>query len=328
MIRPMADLPLYRGTFPRGRAPTSSNDGSPRMRRSRGTSATPRTVGAAAVEGDPRHVGRAWSSSGWTTERQVTQMLELLAMRGDVAIAGRRGRERVWDVPERVYPAGLDRLEPEEARRRRDERRLGALGIARAKSAKMRNEPNDVGDAGEPAIVDGVKGAWRVDPAVLDAVRGRAFEGRTALLSPFDRLIHDRKRTLELFGFDYALEMYKPAAKRRWGYYALPILHGERLVGKLDAAADRAAGVLGVRAVHEDEPFSRDAPARGRRRDRGARASGSGSRSSRISERLGAPGPPACGHHAYGRAMAKLIENWRNPCPRGARRWHMARSPR
>ena len=117
------------------------------------------------------------------------------------------------------------------------------------------NEPNDVGDAGEPAVVDGVKGTWRVDPRVLAAVREHPFEGRTALLSPFDRLIHDRKRTLELFGFDYALEMYKPAAKRQWGYYALPILHGDRLVGKLDAAADRAAGVLVVHAIHEDEPF-------------------------------------------------------------------------
>ena len=140
-----------------------------------------------------------WSSSGWTTERHVTQMLELLAMRGEVAIAGRRGRERVWD----------------DARRRRDERRLGALGIARSKSARTPNEPNDVGDTGQPAVVDGVKGTWRVDPRVLAAVREHPFEGRTALLSPFDRLIHDRKRTLELFGFDYALEMYKPAAKRQ-----------------------------------------------------------------------------------------------------------------
>ena len=84
---------------------------------------------------------------------------------------------------------------------------------------------------------------------------GATSAGSARLLSPFDRLIHDRKRTLELFGFDYALEMYKPAAKRQWGYYALPILHGDRLVGKLDAAADRAAGVLVVHAIHEDEPF-------------------------------------------------------------------------
>src|SRR6185503_8292706 len=83
------------------------------------------------------------------------------------------------------------------------------------------------------------------------------FEGRTALLSPFDRLVHNRVRAEELFGFEYTLEMYKPAAKRRWGYFALPILHGDRLVGKLDATADRKASVLRVNAIHEDVAFSR-----------------------------------------------------------------------
>ena len=114
-------------------------------------------------------------------------------------------------------------------------------------------EPYDVGQAGEPAVVEGVKGEWRVDLAQLD----QPWAARAALLSPFDRLIHDRKRTLELFVFDYSLEMYKPAAQRRWGYYALPILHGERLVGKLDATADRAAGVLRVNAIHQDQPFTK-----------------------------------------------------------------------
>ena len=78
-----------------------------------------------------------------------------------------------------------------------------------------------------------------------------------ALLSPFDRLLHDRKRTVELFEFDYQLEMYKPAAKRRWGYFALPILYDDRLVGKLDAKADRKAGVLTVFAIHQDTPFDK-----------------------------------------------------------------------
>lgn len=256
MIRPMSDLPLYRGTFP----PWASTDSRQRwLTANEGFARDIRALlersGPLPSKEIPDTSAVSWSSSGWTTERHVTQMLELLAMRGDVAIAGRRGRERVWDVPERVYPDGLEALDPEAARRRRDERRLGALGIARSKSARTPNEPNDVGNAGEPAVVDGVKGTWRVDPRVLAAVREHPFEGRTALLSPFDRLIHDRKRTLELFGFDYALEMYKPAAKRQWGYYALPILHGDRLVGKLDAAADRAAGVLVVHAIHEDEPF-------------------------------------------------------------------------
>ncbi|HEX6129840.1 MAG TPA: crosslink repair DNA glycosylase YcaQ family protein [Candidatus Limnocylindria bacterium] len=193
-----------------------------------------------------------WPSSGWTNNRNTTQMLEILMLRGEVAIAGRVGRERLWDLPARVYPADVEIPSVEEATRRRNERRLASLGIARAKTRATPIEPVDVGEVGEPAEVEGVKGRWRVDPAAL----GDDFTGRTALLSPFDRLIHDRVRALELFDFDYTLEMYKPAAKRRWGYYALPILHGDRLVGKLDATADRESSVLRVNAIHEDIPFT------------------------------------------------------------------------
>jgi len=193
-----------------------------------------------------------WRSSGWTNNRNVTQLLEFMVLRGEVAIAGRRGGDRLWDLATRVYPD--DPVVPAvEARRIRDQRRLRSLGIARARGPECPVEPVDVGEAGEPAVVQGVKGTWRVDPSQLD----QPFSGRAALLSPFDRLIHDRKRAVELFGFDYQLEMYKPAAKRRWGYFALPILCGDRLVGKLDAAADRDAGVLRVDAVHQDVPFDR-----------------------------------------------------------------------
>jgi uncharacterized protein len=194
-----------------------------------------------------------WASTGWTNDRNVTQMLEFLAIRGEVAIAGRIGRERVWDLPERVYPADVVVPSVDEAERAKNERRLAALGIARQKRQKMPMEPADVGEAGEPAVVEGTKGEWRVDPAAL----GQDFEGRTALLSPFDRLVHDRLRAEELFDFEYTLEMYKPAAKRRWGYFALPILHGDRLVGKVDAKADRKASVLRVHAIHEDVKFTR-----------------------------------------------------------------------
>ena len=194
-----------------------------------------------------------WKSTGWTNERNVTQMLELLLVRGQVAIAGRVGRERLWDLPERVYPPGVVVPSFEEAQRIKNQRRLVALGIARKKSTKMPLEPIDVGDAGEPAVVEGVKGEWRVDPAAL----GDDFEGRTALLSPFDRLVYDRRRTEELFDFEYTLEMYKPAEKRRWGYFALPVLHHDRLVGKVDATVDRKASVLRVNAIHEDAKFTR-----------------------------------------------------------------------
>ena len=117
----------------------------------------------------------------------------------------------------------------------------------------MPGRAEDVGEAGEPAVIEGVRGEWRVDPALL----GQPFAGRAALLSPFDRLVHDRKRMAELFEFDYVLEMYKPVAQRAWGYYALPILYGDRLVGKLDAKRRPQGRGAGVDAVHQDVPFTK-----------------------------------------------------------------------
>jgi uncharacterized protein YcaQ len=216
--------------------------------------------GPLAMRDLPDTCTKPWDSTGWTNNRNVEKMLDFMVARGEVAVAGRQGRERLWDLATRIYPDGPV-VPAEEAQRLRDERRLRALGIARARAPESPVEPADVGEAGEPAVVEGVKGHWRVDPSLL----GRPFSGRTALLSPFDRLVHDRKRALELFDFDYQLEMYKPAAKRRWGYYALPVLHRDRLIGKVDATADRKAGVLRVDAIHEDEPFTKAVAAAVRR---------------------------------------------------------------
>ncbi len=194
---------------------------------------------------------KPWQSTGWTNNRNVARLLDFMTVRGEVAVVGRSGSDRLWDLATRVYPD--DPVVPaDEALRRRNERRLGGLGIARALGPECPVEALDVGEVGEPAVVDGVRGRWRVDPAQL----GQPFSGRAALLSPFDRLVHDRKRAADIFEFDYQLEMYKPAAKRRWGYYALPILYGDRLVGKLDAKADRDAGLLRVEAIHQDVPFT------------------------------------------------------------------------
>jgi uncharacterized protein len=254
LVRPMSDVGLYLAgaadwpSHERPRAWLRDND---RFRRDilelLGTS------GPLTSRDIPDTCVVPWASSGWTNNRNVTQMLEFLMMRGEVAIAGRVGRERLWDIPQRVYPADVAVPSVEEADRRKNERRLASLGIARQKARAMPMEPVHVGEAGEPAVVAGVKGEWRVDPTYLVD----DFEGRTALLSPFDRLVHDRVRAQELLDFEYALEMYKPAAQRRWGYFALPILHEDRLVGKLDASADRKASVLRVNAIHEDVKFTR-----------------------------------------------------------------------
>jgi uncharacterized protein len=192
-----------------------------------------------------------WRSTGWNNNRNVSILLDFMVRRGEVAMAGWQGRDRLWDLAERVYPD--DPMIPaDQARRIRAERRLRALGIARERGPDCPVEPSDVGQVGEQAVVEGVRGEWRVDPAQL----GQPLSGRAALLSPLDRLVYDRKRMTELFDFDYQLEMYKPAAKRRWGYFALPILYGDQLVGKLDAAADRRGEVLRVNAIHRDVPFS------------------------------------------------------------------------
>jgi uncharacterized protein len=193
-----------------------------------------------------------WRSSGWNNNRNVSMMLEMLVLRGEVAMAGHRGRDRLWDLAARIYPDEAA-VPAGDALRIRNERRLRSLGIARSRGPECPVEPMDVGEVGEPAAVEGVKGTWRVDPELLD----QPFRGRAALLSPLDRLVYDRKRMVELFEFDYQLEMFKPAARRRWGYYALPILYGDRLVGKVDATVERGAGVLLVNAVHEDVPFTK-----------------------------------------------------------------------
>jgi uncharacterized protein len=193
----------------------------------------------------------AWRSSGWSNGRNVTRLLDFMESRGEVAVSSRENRERVWDLADRIYPG--DRVVPaQEARAVRDQRRLASLGVARAKGPHCPVEPLDVGEAGEPAVIEGVRGTWRVDPEQL----GQPFRGRAALLSPLDRLVVDRKRVAEIFEFDYQLEMYKPAAKRKWGYFALPILYGDRLVGKLDAQAEPRAGVLLINAIHADVEFT------------------------------------------------------------------------
>jgi uncharacterized protein YcaQ len=191
MVRPPEDLALYRAEMAEwpGRPPlrdwqeglrewVDANNGC-RL----DILARLRADGPLAARELPDTCEIPWRSSGWTNNRNVTKMIGFLVQRGEVAAAGRRGPDRLWDLADRVYPEEV--VPYEEALRIRDERRLRALGIARARAPESPAEPNDVRAAGEPAVVEGVKGQWRVDPELLDV----AFTGRVAQLSPVERVV-------------------------------------------------------------------------------------------------------------------------------------------
>jgi hypothetical protein len=156
-------------------------------------------------------------SHGWTGGRGVTEMLEILHRRGVVAIVGRRDGQRLWDLAERWYPE-TETVSLREAERVLAEKRFRALGV--------RLTPQ----------------GWEAHPDALDG----PVPDRVTLLSPFDRLIHDRNRAEALFDFRYRLEMYVPKAKREYGYYVLPVLAGERLVGRVEPRFHRRTRTLEV----------------------------------------------------------------------------------
>ncbi|MGZ4302938.1 MAG: DNA glycosylase AlkZ-like family protein [Gaiellaceae bacterium] len=172
----------------------------------------------------------------WWGSRKVSLMLELLEGRGVVAVAGRQGKQRLWDLAERWYPEAESIPWPE-ARRQLEEKRRRSLGVTYE------------------------KGEWHAHPDAEDGPVSR----RVTFLSPFDRLIHDRDRAEALWDYRYRLEMYVPKAKREFGYYVLPILRGDRLIGRIDPVLDRKTGVLKVNSVHWEpgvKPVSLQRPLR------------------------------------------------------------------
>jgi uncharacterized protein YcaQ len=210
---------------------------------------------------------RPWESTGWTHGKNVSQLLEFLWGQGKVLVAGRRGQERVWDLAERVVPPAPP-VSPEDAALVHLDQRFRQLGPMTAPGYKrvptLRGLP--VADAFARLVrdgvlvastIDGMRGTWYVHRNLLEAER--PSRGRTTLLSPFDPLIYDRKRAQELWSFRYKLEIYVPAAKREFGYFVLPILHRDRLVGRIDPLFDRKTGVLRVKQVHAEDGATEEA---------------------------------------------------------------------
>jgi uncharacterized protein len=207
-----------------------------------------------------------WRSSGWTEGRSVNRMLDFLWVEGELTVAGRVGQERLWDLSERWFPDWTPReaLSPAERSDRAVGHALRALGAATARQVQnyflrrsLRSSYPDLagslrrlGASGEvlPVTVEGWKGDWYLSRDAVPLLEA-PWRPQTVLLSPFDNLIADRQRTSQLFGFDYTIEIYVPAPKRRRGYYAMPILDGDRLIGTVDPAFDRRAKVLRVNRV-------------------------------------------------------------------------------
>jgi hypothetical protein len=175
---------------------------------------------------------RTWKSHGWYGSRNTAVLLEILHGRGVVAIVGRRNGQRFWDLAERWYPE-TEKVSLREADTQLAEKRFRALGVRLTQKG------------------------WEAHPDATDG----PVPDRAAFLSPFDRLIHDRDRAEALFDFRYRLEMYVPKAKREYGYYVLPILVGDRLVGRIEPHFDRKTKTLEVLGTwgdtsRADEPLA------------------------------------------------------------------------
>ncbi len=223
------------------------------------------------------HVRDRRPTGGWGSGSDVEAMLFHLMMAGQAMIVGREGNQNLWGLAERYLPEWVDRkteLSPSEVDRAAAERSIRALGTAAPKEVRfyfVRGMYHDLPGALSSLEAEGtihrveVAGLGRrevryihdQDLALLPALEGDGWRPRMSLLSPFDNLICERGAVRKLFGFDYAVEIYVPAPKRRFGYYVLPILWGDRFIGRLDPSYDRGSRTLRVLSVHA-EPAAPD----------------------------------------------------------------------
>ncbi|HSH02091.1 MAG TPA: crosslink repair DNA glycosylase YcaQ family protein [Anaerolineae bacterium] len=216
----------------------------------------------------------SWGSSGWNDSRNVGQMLSFLWSQGDVMVAKRTGNQRWWALAADFFPDWTPReqLSAYEMTKRAFIHALRALGVATAKQIKRhftRDEYPELtavitdmlanGELLSVHITTDTDDSWDDDWYMLAAslpiweqIKNGAWQPRTTLLSPFDNLICDRDRTEQLWDFHFRIEIYVPKAKRQYGYYVLPILHGDQLIGRISPKMDRKKNKLLIDGVYAE----------------------------------------------------------------------------
>jgi uncharacterized protein YcaQ len=211
------------------------------------------------------------SADGWSSGSDVAMMLFHLQMRGEVMVAGHEGNQKVWDLSERFLPNWVERKElgEEEVETAGAERTIRALGMASPSEINtylLRGQYHHLKDVlerlcGESTIhrvhVEGLDDKARRyvhdrDLRLLESMNTNGWHPRMSLLSPLDNLIGSRERTRKMFGFDYATEIYTPPKKRKFGYYVLPILWGDRFIGRIDPRMDTEREKLLINSVHAE----------------------------------------------------------------------------
>ncbi|MCB0189953.1 MAG: YcaQ family DNA glycosylase, partial [Caldilineaceae bacterium] len=208
-----------------------------------------------------------WASGGWNSGRTVSYMLDYLWSSGQIMVARRNGLDRWWDLAERVHPAWLPAAGWDAAQVTYDaaQKSLRALGIGRERDIGRHFIERRYHNLGAvlkqhhkeelivPVEVVGWPEQWYVHRDLmptLDAIVAGDWQPHTTFLSPFDNLIRDRDRTELLWDFFYRIEIYVPAAKRQYGYYVLPILHGDTLIGRMSPRMDWKKQILTIEAIY------------------------------------------------------------------------------
>lgn len=215
----------------------------------------------------------AWPSSGWTNNRNVGMMIDFLWTRGDLVVADRDQLHRKWGLTENYLPQAhaVEPWSDERVTAAAAQKALRALGVATEKQIKQhfirsryKGLPKTlkklvaVGQLVPVVVRDGSAewpGTWYLhsdDVPLLETLRNGGWQPRTTLLSPFDNLICDRDRTELLWDFYFRIEIYVPKKKRQFGYYVLPILHGDRLIGRIDPKMDRKTSTLHIHNIYAE----------------------------------------------------------------------------